>query len=498
MSGLAEGLLFLAQPWPFFWLVLGVASGVFVGAVPGLGGGMLISLTMPLTFNMNSTSALVMMVGMYVGSVSGGLISAILLRMPGTPSSVMTTLDGYPMARNGEPARALGLAIGASLIGGLVAGVFLVFLSPPLARWALAFGPWEYFTMALMALVMIASISQGSMLKGLLGGVLGIAVALPGLNESDGQTRLTFGWHALDDGFNLLPVLLGVFVMSQVIQDAVDIERRGKRIEVGDASILPGVRVWRRHSVNLARSSIVGTWIGILPGVGASVSSMVSYGLARTFSKTPHKFGTGHDEGIVASEAANNANVGGALIPLIAMGIPGSPIDAILLGALVMHDIQPGPLLFTSNASFVWALIAAYLVANLLMFAMMAVSARRIASVIDFNRAFLLPVIFVFCVVGAYALSNRLFDVWVVIGFGIVGFVLQRAKIPLGPFVIGLVLANLLEGQLRSGLQLSGGSWWPMLTRPIAGAFTVLSVICLVYPTVVATIRRRPPSSSTD
>ncbi|MEO7243417.1 MAG: tripartite tricarboxylate transporter permease [Variovorax sp.] len=482
MSGLAEGFLFLAQPWPFFWLLLGVASGIFVGAVPGLGGGMLISLVMPLTFNMDHTSALVMMVGMYVGSVSGGLISAILLRMPGTPSSVMTTLDGYPMAVNGQPGRALGLGIGSSLIGGLIAGIFLVFLSPPLARWALAFGPWEYFTMALMALVMIASISQGSMLKGLLGGVLGVAMALPGLNESDGQTRLTFGFHALDDGFNLLPVLLGVFVMSQVIQDSIDIERRGSRIRVGREPIMPPAREWRRHSVNLARSSVVGTWIGILPGVGASVSSMVSYGLARTFSKQPQKFGTGHDEGIVASEAANNANVGGALIPLIAMGIPGSPIDAILLGALVMHNIQPGPLLFTSNASFVWALIAAYLAANVLMFVMMAASARRIATVIDFNRAYLLPVIFVFCLVGAFALSNRLFDVWIVIGFGILGFVLQLAKIPLGPFVIGLVLANLLEAQLRSGLQLSDGSYWPMLTRPIAGSFTVLSLICLAYP----------------
>ncbi len=497
MGGLVDAIFYVLTPVPFLWLLLGVSSGIFVGAVPGLGGGMLITLVMPLTFYMNSTNALIMMIGMYVGAVSGGLISATLLRMPGTPSSIITTFDGYPMAQKGEPGRALGLGIGSSLIGGLIAGFFLVVLSPPLSIWALTFGPWEYFTMVLMALVLIASISQGSMIKGLLAGVLGITAALPGLNESDGQLRLTFGFHEMADGFNLLPVLLGVFVMSQIIKDALNIERHAT-ISGSARAVFPKFRQWLRYGVNIVRSGCIGTWIGILPGVGASISSMVAYGIARTFSRTPEKFGTGHDEGIVASESANNANVGGALIPLITMGIPGSPIDAILLGALVLHKIQPGPLLFTTNAPFVWALIAAYLVANLMMFTIMYFSVRHIARVIAFNRAYLLPIIFVFCLIGAYSLSNRLFDVWVVIGFGVLGFFLDRVKVPLGPFVIGYVLAGVLEAELRSGLQSSQGSFLPMVTRPIALTFTIVSVITLVYPFIAEWRHRRRARSNPD
>jgi len=482
LENLAGAIGYILTPWPFFYVLLGTSLGIFVGAVPGLTGGMLIALTMPLTFYMDSTHALVMLVAMYVGSVSGGLISATLLKMPGTPSSIMTTFDGYPMAARGEPERALALSIGASLIGGLVAGFFLVVLSPPLSRWAMTFSPWEYFTMVLMAIVLIASISQGSMAKGLIAGFLGMACAMPGLNESDGQLRLTMGFTALSDGFNLLPVLLGIFVMSQIIKDAFEIEKAPAQLKVGRARILMRLEEWRRHFVNIARSAVIGTWVGILPGVGASISSMVAYVTAKNFSKTPEKFGTGHEEGIVASEAANNANVGGALIPLITMGIPGSPIDAILLSALILHNIQPGPLLFITNGAFVWALIGAYLVANLLMFLIMLGSVRWISRLIVFNKAYLLPVIFVCCVVGAYALANRMYDVWVVIGFGVLGFLLDRAKVPLGPFVIGFVLAPIFESELRSSLQMSDHGIWGLFTRPIATTFFVISVLMLCWP----------------
>lgn len=458
------------------WLILGVGCGIVVGAIPGLGGGMLISLTIPLTFGMNATDALVMMIGMYVGAVSGGMVSATLLRMPGTPSAVMTTFDGHPMAARGEAGRALGLGVTASLVGGLIAGVFLVVMSPPLAKLALTFGPWEYFSMVLLAVVLIAALSKGSMAKGLLGGALGIAFALPGLNESDGQLRLTFGVDELADGFNLLPVLLGVFVMSQIIRDtAAAATRTAPPIMAKfDKTKLPGLRDLRRHGGNMMRSSVIGTFVGVLPGVGASIASMIAYGTARSLSKTPEKFGTGCEEGIVASESANNSNVGGALVPLITMGIPGSPIDAILLGALVLHQIQPGPLLFVTNGEFVWALMAAYLIANVLMFAMMVVALPGLARIVRIKTAYLMPAIFVFCVIGAFGLSNRMFDVYVVIGFGLVGVLLERAKVPVGPFVIGFVLASILEAELRSGLQASGGSYLPMLTRPVS-LFFVLS-----------------------
>ncbi len=491
LEGLTDGLAYVLTPWPFFWVFVGTALSIFVGAVPGLTGGMLIALAMPLSLYMDSTHAIVMMVSMTVGSVSGGLISATLLRMPGTPSSVMTTFDGFPMAQRGEVERALGLSLGASIVGGLVAGFFLVVLAQPLSRWATTFGPWEYFAMVLMALVLIASISQGSMVKGLLSGALGIAFALPGLNPSDGQLRLTMGWDPLAAGFALLPVLLGIFVVSQILTDALDTEKKAHPIKVGVYRLTMAFDVWRRHWANILRSSVIGTWIGILPGVGASISSMVAYATARAMSKTPEKFGTGHEEGIVASEAANNANVGGSLIPLIAMGIPGAPIDAILLGALILHNIQPGPLLFVNNAEFVWAMIAAYLVATVLMFLIMSLSVRWIAKLMMVNRAILLPVIFVFCVIGTYALSNRMFDVWVVLFFGLVGFFMQRCRVPLGPFVIGFVLARILEEELRSGMQLTRHGFWSILDRPIALSFLAISLLTLLWPFVQEHLARR-------
>jgi len=470
------------SPYPLLWIIIGVAGGIFVGAIPGLGGGMLMALTVPLTFSMDSTNAVLLLMGMHVGSVSGGLISATLLKMPGTPSAMMTTFDGYPLAQKGQPGKSLSLGIGASLFGGIVSGVFLIALAPPLSDLAHKFGPWEYFTMVLMAVVLIASISQGSMLKGLMAAMLGLMAAMPGLNESDGQLRLTYGFESMDDGFNLLPVLLGIFVMSQIIKDALEINKKGIGIAMGKSErIFPKFREWKKHGVNIARSSCIGTWVGILPGIGASISSMVAYGIAKTFSKTPEKFGTGHDEGIVAAESANNANAGGALIPLITIGIPGAPVDAILLGAMIMHQIQPGPLLFQTNGDLAWSLMTGYIVANIVMFLIMVFSARSLAKVININRAYLIPIVFAFCLIGAYAPSNRMFDVWVVIGFGVLGYILDRAKFPLGPFVIGYVLAGIMESELRSGLQMSEGSFAPMFTRPIAALFTIISIVFLIY-----------------
>jgi putative tricarboxylic transport membrane protein len=281
--------------------------------------------------------------------------------------------------------------------------------------------------------------------------------------------------------------------VGQIIKDALEIDRHPEALLMGAGRSWMRLQDWKRHWGNILRSSVIGTWIGILPGVGASISSMVAYGVTRNLSATPEQFGKGSEEGIVASEAANNANVGGALIPLITMGIPGSPIDAILLSALILHNIQPGPMLFLTNGSFVWSLVAAYLIANVLMFFTMTFSVRWLAKAAVVNRAILLPVIFVFCLVGAYALSNRLWDVWVVVGFGLIGFALERARIPLGPFVIGFVLAPLFEAEFRSALQLSHGSFMGLFTRPIATGFFLVAVVMLLWP-VASALRRRARS----
>jgi putative tricarboxylic transport membrane protein len=475
----ALGLLF--TPWPFFLALLGTALGIIVGAIPGLTGAMLIALTLPLTFYMQPVHAVILLVSMYVGSISGGLITATLLRMPGTPASIMTTFDGYPMARAGQPGRALGLGIGASFVGGMISWVALLLLAKPLSIIATRFGPFEYFTLILMAMVLIASVSQGSLVKGLISGFFGMLVSMPGVDPSTGAPRLTWDYYMLNSGLKLLPVLIGVFAVSQIIADIIDLNRKTERVEMSRRGLLMSLRDWKNQTFNLIRSSVIGTWVGILPGIGASIGSVLAYTVAKNMSKTPQKFGRGSEEGIVASEAANNATVGGALIPLIAMGIPGSVIDAILIGALMIHSIQPGPTLFLTNGDVVWAMIAACLVSTVLMFVLMTGTVGYIARLMYVPRAVLLPVIMVFCVVGTYALDNTMFDVWVMLGFGVLGFMLERAKMPLGPFVIGFVLAPLAEAKLRSGLMMTAGSMQPMFTRPLPLLFLLIALALLVW-----------------
>ena len=437
---------------------------------------------------------------MYVGASSGGLITATLLRMPGTPASVMTTFDGYPMARSGRPGRALGLGISASFVGGMVSWLALISLAQPLSILATRFGPFEYFSLILMALVLIATVSQGSMVKGLLSGFLGMLVSMPGVDPSSGMPRLTWDWYLLNAGLGLLPVLIGVFAVSQIIADIVDIGRVPERLEMSRRGILMSWRDWRAQAFNMLRPSVIGTWVGILPGVGADIGSVLAYTTAKNTSKHPERFGTGAPEGIIASEAANNATVGGALIPLIAMGIPGGVIDAILIGALLIHSIQPGPLLFVNNADIVYAMMAACLVyammaaclvANVLMFLIMTATVGHMSRLMYLPRAYVLPVILVFCVIGAFALNNLMFDVWVMLAFGVLGFFLERAGIPLGPFVIGFVLAPLAEAKLRSGLMMSGGSFAPLVARPISLGLLIAALALLLWPLYGDWRRRR-------
>jgi len=467
---------------PLLLLTLGVSLGIIVGAIPGLTATMLIALTLPLTFYMESVNAITLLVGMYVGGISGGLITATLLRMPGTPASIMTTFDGFPMARGGQPGRALGLGIMASFVGGLISWCFLAGLSPPLAKLALQFGPWEYFTMVLMALVMLASLAQGSMIKGLIAGCLGMVLAMPGMDPSLGQMRLTFGFHDLDAGLKLLPVLIGAFAISQIIKDSVEIDWKPKMMAVQRKGIMMGVKDFKTHGPNMIRSSVIGTWIGLLPGIGANIAAMLAYSTTKNLSKEPEKFGTGHEPGIISAETANNSSIGGAMIPLITMGIPGSVVDAILLGALIIHNMQPGPLLFTTNPEVAYGFISSYLIANIIMVVLMLGAVVQIAKVMYIPKSYLLSAVLVFCVIGTFALGNRFFDVWVMLVFGLIGFGLEYWKVPLGPFVIGFVLSPIAEEQLRSALMMSEGNIFDLFTRPVATVFVVVSLLSLLWP----------------
>jgi len=479
---LLDSLIDIFTPYQFLMVAVGVFLGIVVGAIPGLSGSMLIALTVPITYYIAPEPAISLLIAMYVGSIAGGLISATLLRMPGTPSAVVTTLDAYPMARDGQPGRALGLGIAASFIGGLVAWVALATISKPLSVLALELSPFNYFALVMVALVMIASIGGRDLLKGLLSGFLGILVSMPGVDPSIGQLRLTFGIDSLASGFQLLPVLVGIFAVSQILSDALDMKRRASPDGQALRGLYLSLRDFVRHAVNLLRSSAIGTAIGILPGIGAAVGSMMAYSAARSASDHPERFGHGAEEGVIASEAGNSATVGGALVPLVALGIPGSVIDAILIGALMIHQIQPGPMLFTTHPEMIWNMIAANLVATVLMFVMMLGLTPYIVRLARVPVGMLLPVIMLFCVVGTFALNNLMFDVWVMLAFGAVGFLLERAGLNLAPFVIGFVLAPIAEQSLRQGLMITGGDIGPMFTDPITLLLFAAMIGLLAWP----------------
>lgn len=482
MEMMLEVFLALLMPVPLLYMIIGVALGIVVGAIPGLTATMLIALTVPLTFYMQSNLALVLLIGMYVGGITGGLITATLLRMPGSPGSIITTFDGYPMAKSGQPGKAISYGIVASFIGGLISWLFLALLSPVLARLAIKLNMLNYFAMIVMALVFIVSVSQGEMVKGLISGLLGLLVSTPGLDPITAGLRMDFGFEEMAGGFNLLPVLIGLFAVNQVLSDIVNIDKQLERLTITFRQIMSGMRDTLSQIGNIVRSSVIGTWVGILPGIGANVGSIMAYTAAKNMSKHPEEFGKGSPEGIVASEAANNATVCGALVPLVTMGIPGSIIDAILLGALIIHNVQPGPLLFISNPDMVYTIINSALISNFLMFGIMVFATVLIVRVIFVPKAYLLPVIFLCCVIGSFAIANRMFDVWVMLGFGALGYFFEKAKVPLAPFVIGIVLGPIAEKNLRAGLMGTAGDFTPLFTDPLSASFLFVAFVSLIWP----------------
>lgn len=485
MEALQTASAYLFSIQGMMLVVLGTILGITMGAIPGLTGAMLIALTLPLTFNMDPINAFILLISMYVGAISGGLITATLLRMPGTPASIMTTMDGYPMAKAGKPGRALGLGITASFVGGCVSWLFLITLSGPIALYSTKLGPFDFFSLVLLALVLIASIGGKSISRAFLSASLGVLASLPGIDKATGNLRMTFGFEELNGGLKLLPVLIGMFAISQIISDLARLEEKITIIPLKRArDMLFSLKDWKDQAVNLVRSSVIGTWIGILPGVGANIGSVSAYSAAKSFADPEEKerFGKGSETAIVASESANNATIGGALIPLVALGIPGSVVDAILLGGLLIHGLQPGPLLFQQNPEMVYSIMGAMFVSNVFMFLFMLVAVRYIARLASLPRSLLMPVILVFCIIGSFALSTRMFDVWTMLFFGLLGFAFERMKIPLAPFVIGFILAPVAEENLQMGLMASNGSFLPLIQSPVSLVFVIASVAMLAIP----------------
>jgi len=484
---LGNGIVTILQLKYLLPLFLGTLIGVVGGALPGVTITMAIIVTLPFTYGLDPLAGLATMTGVYVGGSAGGLITACLLGIPGTPSAIATTFDGFPMARNGEPGRAVWLGVWSSCLGGLLGGVFLILTTGPLAAIALEFGPWEYFSLFVLAMAMVAGLTEASLAKGLMATAIGLLVTVIGTDPIGNTVRLTFGSEFLSGGFPFLPVLIGIFAFAQIMADIEKIRQKGSA-SGENAVAQPALRVahlsilWEILSrpVLLLWSTIVGIIIGVLPAIGGSAANMMAYDQAKKFSKHPEKFGTGIPEGIIASESSNNANVGGSLVTIMAFGIPGDAVTAVMLGAMTIHGIQSGPLFVSQNAELAYGIYAAYILAHPLMILIIGLSTFFILRVASIRLAVLAPIVLVLCVIGAYALNNTMSSVYVLLLFGVFGYALVKAGLPLAPLILGLILGDQIELNLIRAIMTDADPWL-FVTRPISGGLLLAALLSVTF-----------------
>src|SRR5512134_906852 len=482
---LAAGLVNVAQMKYLVPLFFGTLAGIVGGALPGVTITMTIIVVLPFTFGLDPLQGLAAMTGVYVGGSAGGLVTAILLGIPGTPSAIATTFDGHPMAKKGEPGRAIWLGIWSSFFGGLLGGIFLIAATAPLAAFALRFGPCEFFALFVLALSMVAGLVEASLLKGLIAGALGLVVTVLGNDPVMGQERLTLGIPFLRGGVDFLPVLIGVFAFAQIM---TELERgAGPRCAAALAQAASlAVRhlrvIWEivRRPFLLLWTSFIGVLIGVLPAIGGSAASMMAYDQAKKLSRHPERFGTGTPEGIVASESSNNANVGGSLVTIMAFGIPGDAVTAVMLGALTIHGIQSGPLFILQNATLAYGMFAAYLVAHPIMVAIMWAGSRWMLRGTAVPQGVLFPVVLVLGVIGAYALNNTMANVYILLSFGVLGYGMVKFGFPLAPFILGVILGDQIEINLIRAIMTDPNPWL-FLTRPISGLLIAGSVASFAF-----------------
>lgn len=494
MSAFLEALTFVITPYNFLLLVIGVLGGILVGATPGLTGSVGIILLLPFLFFVDTANALIMLCGMFCGAIYGGAIASILVGTPGTPSAAATMLDGYPLAQKGEAGRAIGVATIASTSGGIISMCFLILIAPQLARFGLRFGPPEFFALICFALTIIASVSADSLIKGLLAGFFGLLVATVGLDPLMGYSRFTFGISRLMSGFPMLAVLIGVFAISQLF---VQLENVGRNIQVPDQkmkNILPRRSELKGLFKTIIPTSVLGTFLGLVPGTGGAIASFWAYGEVKRFSKNPETFGTGNIHGIAAPEAANNGTTGGALVPLLTLGIPGDVMTAVMLGALMVVGIRPGPMLFRESPEMINALFVALMFAQFLILGLGLLSVRVLPKVLKTPSSVLFPIVLALCFIGAYSLNNSPYGMLVALIFGVIGYFMRKHGFPPAPFIIGVILGPLAEGYLGRALVTSRGDWSILLRSPITIFFYVLALLSILYSLVSPYLRKRPAS----
>lgn len=482
---IAGGFGTVLTPTGIFLMFIGVAVGIVFGALPGLSATMAIALFLPVTYAMASSNAMTLLMALFIGAISGGLISAILLHIPGTPSSVATCFDGHPMVKKGQAAKALGLGVVFSFLGTVFSTILLMFIAPQIARVAINFGSFEFFSIAIFSLTMIATLSSGNMVKGIMAGVIGFMFSTVGTDTIESSARFTFGNPNLKGGFDMLAVMVGLFAVGEIIAAAQTSRHAAEEVMAqpsmkGIKGFGFSLKEFRSQMINAIRSALIGMGIGILPGIGGGTSNVLAYTVAKNSDKHPEEFGTGRIDGLVASETANNATIGGAMVPLLTLGIPGDTTTAMLLGALTLHGLTPGPLLFQNQADVVYGIFAAMLLCSVIMLFMEFFGLRVFVKLLSIPKYILLPCVFVLCVIGAYALKNNMSQVIACLIFGAIGFAFKKFEIPTTPFILGFILGPLAEVNYRRGMIRTQGNFVPFLTSPISAIFLAIAVFVLL------------------
>lgn len=479
MSGFAN----VFMPFNLLMAIFGTTVGIVVGALPGLSGSTGIILLLPLVYRLDASAALILLCGLFCGSMYGGSIAAILLNTPGTPSATATLLDGYPMNQKGEAGRALGISTVSSFIGGLISSICLALIAPQLAKVALSFTSPDFFSLSLFGLAIMASTNK-SVIKGLISGFVGLLISTVGVDSVAGIDRFTFGNYKLMRGLQLLPVLIGVFALSEVLTVVQKGgEREGSAANQKLGRVIPTSSDFKALLLSAIIGGFIGVFIGIIPGTGGAISCFLAYQVVKRISKHPDDFGTGIPEGIAAPEASNNGTTGGALIPMLCLGVPGDTVTSVMLGALTLIGVKPGPQLFVEpeGITIVYAILAGMIVIQFIMLLVGLGCAKVSPYILKIPQTLLLPLIAAFCIVGAYSNANNLFDVLIAIIFGVIGFGMKKFGYPGAPLVLGIVLGPIAESNLNRALILSNNSWTTFITHPISCVFLVVSVVLIVY-----------------
>jgi putative tricarboxylic transport membrane protein len=482
LENLFLGFQIAVTPFNLFIAVVGILLGTIIGVLPGLGGANGVAILLPLTFTMPPTSAIILLTCIYWGALFGGAITSVLFNIPGEPWSVATTFDGYPLAKDGKSGEALTAAFTSSFVGAFFSIVLITFFAPLLAEIALKFGPPEFFAIQLLTFSSFVGLGGGNPLKSLATILIGFMLSTVGLDIVTGQLRLTFGFTDLMKGFDFIIAVIGLFGIGEILLSVEEgLRFQGAKTDMNMRVVLDTWKVLPRFYRTFIRSSIIGFWMGFKPG-GATPASFMSYAFAKRFSKHPERFGKGEIEGIVAPETAAHAAGVAAMLPMITLGIPGSPTAAVMLGGLIIWGLQPGPMLFVDNPDFVWGLIASMYTGNVIGVLIVLAFVPFFAAILRIPFAILTPLIVVICAVGSYAVHNSMIDIWYMLIFGVIGYVFKKLDYPLAPLVLALVLGDMAENALRQSLIMSQGSLMIFLIRPISGVITAVAIFFFILP----------------